>query len=129
MASGLPHGGGILLLGVNHVDVQNNRVENNDFFGIGMVDYCLAVLGTDYDCATNPPLVEETAPDFNQVIGNNLADNHGAPPAGPFQGDAADLLQIIIPGTGTNNCFSDNVINNTPPLLPRTIPNPLPACS
>ena len=126
--SQLPYGGGILLLGVDHVDLQNNRVENNDFFGIGMIDYCLAVLGTDFDCAINPPEVADTVPDYDQVIGNNLANNHGAPPPGPFEGDAADLLKITIPGTGTTDCFSNNTINNTPPLLPRTIPNPLPVC-
>ena len=48
----LPPGGGILVLGVDHVDVQKNRIENNDFVGIGMIDYCVAVAGTAFDCAS-----------------------------------------------------------------------------
>ena len=127
--SQLPYGGGILLLGVDHVDLQNNRIENNDFFGLGLVDYCLVVAGTDFDCGANPPEVADTSPEYNQVIGNDLTNNHGAPPKGPFQPFAADMLMITTGQTGTTNCFSDNTINNTPPLLPLTIPDPLPACS
>ena len=55
-----------------------------------------------------------------------LVDNHGAPPPGPFQGVAADILEI---GGGPNNCFSKNKIDNTPPLPVVTIPDPLaPLC-
>jgi parallel beta-helix repeat protein len=124
----LPPGGGILLLGVDNVDVQNNRVENNDFFGIATVDYCVAVAGTAYDCEVTPPEVEDTAPENNQVIGNTLVDNHGDPPPGPFEPFAADILQVTLPGTETTNCYSDNVIDDTPPLTPVTIPDPLPPC-
>ena len=63
----LPRGGGILLLGVDYVDVQRNRIENNDFFGIGMIDYCLAVEGSDFDCRTNPPDVRDAAPQHNRL--------------------------------------------------------------
>jgi len=123
----LPPGGGILLMGVNNVDIQNNLIENNGFFGIALVDYCFAVLGSDFDCLTNPPEVVDTRPDDVQVIGNTLVDNHGNPPPGPFQSSASDILQLIT-GVGLTNCFSDNVIDNTPPLLPLTIPDPLPGC-
>ena len=121
--SQLPYGGGILLLGVDHVDVQTNRIENNDFFGIAMLDYCLAVAGTEFGCPL-PPELPETAPNYDQFIGNNLANNHAAPPDGPFKPYASDILAL----GGTNNCFSQNNINNTPPLAPLTIPHPLPGC-
>lgn len=124
----LPSGGGILVLGVDHVDIRDNRIENNDFFGIAVVEYCLAVLGTEFDCNRNPPEVEDTTPEHNQVIGNTLVDNHAAPPPGPFQPLGSDILQLTFPGTGTSNCYGDNTIENTPPLLPKTIPDPLPAC-
>jgi len=124
----LPPGGGILLMGVDKVDVRDNRIENNDFFGIAIVDYCLVVLGTAFDCLSNPPEVADVMPENNQVIGNTLVDNHGAPPPGPFQSSAGDILQLTIPGVGEPNCFSDNVIENTPPLLPKTIPDVLPGC-
>ena len=124
--SQLPYGGGILLLGVQNVDVQKNLVEKNDFFGIAMVDYCLVVLGTPFDCSTKPPPAGfPTAPDYDQVIKNKLVDNH-ASPAGPYASLAADILEL---GGGSNNCFSKNTINNTPPLLPLTNPDPLtPVC-
>lgn len=123
----LPPGGGILLLGVDNVDLQDNRIENNNFFGIAMVDYCLAVAGSPFDCADNPPEVEDTEPELNQAIGNTLIDNHGDPPPGPFQGVAADILNLVV-SEETTNCFSDNIIENTPPLEPLTIPEDLPPC-
>ncbi len=121
--SQLPYGGGILVLGVDHVDVQQNRIENNVFFGIAMLDYCFAVAGTEFACPL-PQALPETKPDYDQFIGNMLANNHGAPPDGPFKSFASDMLAL----GGTNNCFSQNTINNTPPLLPLTVPSSLPGC-
>ncbi|MFI5398988.1 MAG: nitrous oxide reductase family maturation protein NosD [Candidatus Binatia bacterium] len=114
--SQLPYGGGILLLGVNHVDVQKNRIENNDFFGIGMIDYCVAVAGTDFDCKKHPPAVANTSPDYNQFISNELANNGTAPPPGTFASFAADILAL----GGKNNCASGNTAATTRllPLLP-----------
>ncbi len=114
--SQLPYGGGILVLGVDHVDVQKNQIENNDFFGIGMIDYCLATQGTDFNCASNPPPVKDTSPDNNQFISNDLVNNAANPPPGPFQSSAADLLAI----GGKNNCASGNTAAtvNTVPVLP-----------
>ncbi len=123
--SQLPYGGGILVLGVDHVDVQQNRVENNVFFGIAMLDYCFAVAGTQFACPLDPQL-PETKPDYDQFISNNLANNHGAPPDGPFKVFASDMLSLPLGGAG--DCFSQNTITNTPPLLPLTIPATLPGC-
>jgi len=125
LVSQLPQGGGILVLGVDNVDVQKNTIENNDFYGIGMLDYCIAVAGTAYGCPL-PSALPETSPDNNQIIKNKLANNHGAPPDGPFKDFASDILAL----GGTGNCFSKNVIKNTAPLLTVTIPDPLtPACN
>lgn len=115
----LPSGGGILLLGVDHVDVERNRIENNDFFGIGMIDYCLAVDGTDFDCSKNPPDVRDTSPEYNRFVSNILIDNGTNPPPGPFEASAADILAI----GGRNNCASQNTFA-TSTMLP-----PLPECS
>ncbi len=104
MASALPSGGGILVLGVDHVDVTKNRIENNDFFGIGMIDYCIGVTGTDFDCTLNAPEVTDTSPDFNQFIANPLYANGTNPPPGDFAPFASDILVL----GGSNNCFSDN---------------------
>ncbi len=129
--SQLPYGGGILALGVQNVDVQKNLVERNDFFGIALVDYCLVVIGTPFDCTIDPPPVpplgSPTNADFVQVVKNKLVDNHAFPPAGPFQSFAADILEL---GNGPNDCYSKNAIQNSSALSPAlTSPDPLtPAC-
>jgi parallel beta-helix repeat protein len=105
----LPPGGGILLLGVDNVDIQGNRIENNDFFGIAMVDWCLAVEGTDFDCAVNPPDFIDTAPHDNRFISNTLITNGANPPPGPFEMLAADIVGV----GGSRNCASDNTATKT----------------
>lgn len=112
----LPPGGGILILGVDNVDVRGNVIENNDFFGIALIDYCLAVEGSDFDCRDNPPDFRDTRPEFNMLISNQLTDNGLDPPPGPFQGLAAD---ITVAG-GRNNCATDNTgtVNSLQPLPP-----------
>lgn len=127
MSAALPPGGGVLILGVNNVEIENNVIENNDFFGIAIVDYCVAVAGTEFDCQVNPPEITDTSPDDIRVVGNTLKNNHGNPTPGPFAALAADILQFP-PGIGLTNCFSDNVILNDPPLKPKTTPDPLPPC-
>ncbi len=116
--SQLPYGGGILLLGVQNIDVQKNLVERNDFFGIAMVDYCLVVAGGPFDCTSNPPPVpplgSPTAPENDQLVKNKLFDNHAFPPAGPFQTVAADMVEL----GGMNNCYSKNKVNNEAALSP-----------
>lgn len=118
MSGELPPGGGILLLGVDNVEVRNNRVENNNFFGIGMIDWCLGVDGTAFSCSERPPAVRDTAPDNNSFIGNHLVNNGTAPPPGPFQALASDLLALS--GSGRNNCGNDNIAGTTVelPTLP-----------
>lgn len=108
MSAALPPGGGILLLGVDRVLLSKNQIENNDFFGIGIIGFCTAVDGTDFDCDTNPPEVSDTDPDENQVIGNTLSGNGGNPPPGLFGLFASDILALM--GSGTGNCFSDNTL-------------------
>jgi len=42
MSADMPPGGGILVLGVDNVNIEKDRIENNNFYGITVVDYCLA---------------------------------------------------------------------------------------
>lgn len=135
--SALPSGGGILLLGVQNVDVQKNQIERNDFFGIGVVDYCLATApNPPFDCTDSPPpappLGSPTAPDSDQIFNNTLVDNHAFPPAGIFQPLAADILELQLDATtaGLSDCFSNNKITNENGLSgPLTmIPDGRPAC-
>ncbi|MBI3782417.1 MAG: right-handed parallel beta-helix repeat-containing protein [Deltaproteobacteria bacterium] len=104
MASQLPAGGGILVLGVDHVDLQRNQIENNHFFGIAMIDYCVAVKGSDFDCAKNPPDVMDTSPEYNQLVSNVLGNNGADPPPGQFSALAADIVAL----GGNHNCASGN---------------------
>jgi parallel beta-helix repeat protein len=132
----LPPGLGMLVLGVDHVDVQKNRIEKNDFVGVGMIDWCVA-LG-DPGCQANslPPGFEDTALDNVEVIGNKFADNHTGNPSGPFGDLKSDILYVgadtfgPLP-PGTNNCLSDNKLIKTPlnpdPLI-IALPAPLPEC-
>ncbi len=127
--SQLPSGGGILLLGVHDIDVNANHVANNDFFGIAMVDYCIATFDTPFNCIDNPPPAP-TSVRYVPVVGNTLVNNHGAPPPGPFQPIASDIVELQTDWTayGTN-CFADNQIINPPSNPPLTIPDPLtPIC-
>ena len=113
----LPPGGGILVLGVDTVTVQDNRIENNDFFGIAMTDYCVAVAGTPINCDDNPPIVPDTAPENNAFIGNTLSGNGDNAPPGAFEDLGADILAL----GGSDNCQSDNTytkIIQTPELPP-----------
>jgi hypothetical protein len=127
----------MLILGVDRVHVQENRIEKNDFVGIGMIDWCVA-LG-DPGCAESdiPPGFEDTALDYVQVVGNKFAGNHtGSYPTVPFPG--ADILYVDL-GQGMYDCQSDNKLIKTSgspppgsrgpkPALAIALPVPLPAC-
>jgi len=104
LVGALPSGGGVLVLGVDTVDLQDNRVKNNNFFGIAMVDYCIAVDGTDNSCENNPPFYTDTSPDGNRIVDNEITGNGSDPPPGPFEAVAGDLLGL----GGTGNCASGN---------------------
>jgi len=69
-----------------------------------MVDYCIAVDGTDNSCENNPPFYTDTSPDGNRIVDNEVTGNGSDPPPGPFESVAGDLLGI----GGTNNCASGN---------------------
>ena len=107
----------MLVLGVDRVNLDRNLIEDNNLVGITVVDYCLAVDGSDFDCDTNPPEVEP-APDDNRITRNTVIDNGLNPDPGPF---AVLASEIVLLG-GTNNCFSDNTIGGI------TLPGVLPGC-
>jgi hypothetical protein len=137
----LPPGLGILILGVDRVDVQQNRIEKNDFVGVGMIDWCVALGDPGCQASEIPPGFGDTAVDYTEVVGNKFARNHTGtpPPELPplFAALASDILYVgadlfgPIPA-GTNNCLSDNKLIKTPrnpPALVIALPDPLPACN
>ena len=50
------------------------------------------------------------------ITGNILRDNHTNPDPGLFASFAADILEISLAAGEVPNCYSDNVVENTPPL-------------
>ena len=122
----VPSGTGILHVGVDDSEIARNHIEGNDFGGIAIVDYCLAVLGTDFDCALDEFVTPEFIADHrarnNRVIGNTLLNNGTNPdPSHPFSFAAADLGALTLGAGG--NCERDNVYTTFFSLF-----GPLPTC-
>jgi len=129
----IPPGLGMLILGVDRVDVQRNRIENNNFVGVGMIDWCVAV-----DCSRfGPPSGHEnTALDAVQVTDNKFTNNHTVTdPSVPFPG--ADILYVgagVLGGApGEDTCASGNKLIKTPTpkdpgALVIALTDPLPLC-
>jgi parallel beta-helix repeat protein len=107
----VPPGFGVLHIGVDDSLIEQNLIEHNDFGGVAIVDYCLATLGTEFDCAVDP----EVTPGFvldheasnNRVTGNVLVGNGTNPdPTSPFAFAASDLGLLTFGDHG--NCYADN---------------------
>jgi parallel beta-helix repeat protein len=113
LSADLPIGGGILLLGVDESVMKNNRIENNDFFGIAVVDWCLAQSFGDFNCDDNPPIVEPY-PENNLIVGNQLINNGTNPPPHPAAVLASDLV-FFATGDATGNCFKRNSYSTSVP--------------
>jgi parallel beta-helix repeat protein len=90
----LPSGSGVLNVGGDAVTIRDNVVIKNDSFGIGLIDNPFGL---------GPP-------DDNRVIGNTVLHNGGDPDVRAFlSGD------IVYDGSGSNNCFADNVYKTDAP--------------
>lgn len=118
----VPSGLGILHLGVDDSLIARNRVERNEFSGIAVVDYCVAVGGSAFDCNLDPTITPEfladQAAENNRIVGNVLEAN-GTNASGPFGFAAADLS--LLTGADHGNCYEDNVFTrffSTLGLLP-----------
>lgn len=114
--STVPAGVGILHLGVDDSLMTRNRIENNDFFGIVIADYCFVVQGTPFSCdptapefdpSITPEFVADQAATNNRVIGNVLVNNGTDPEPHPFTFAASDL-SLVTGETGLTNCYADN---------------------
>jgi Right handed beta helix region len=109
LIAGLPSGVGVLALGVDDSVVMENRIGDHELAGVAIVDVCLALAGTRFDCAVNPRVTSEFLADQaatnNRVVGNLLTSNGVSPPPSPFA-FAAGYLTLLSFGTG--NCFARN---------------------
>jgi hypothetical protein len=108
--SGLPPGVGILLLGVSNHVIAKNRVENNDYVGIGVLGWCTATASIpDRSCDVDPPQADPSANDTVVAL-NWVNGNGGSPPgggAGPLDFLAADITYFQFEAA-SGNCFEKN---------------------
>jgi parallel beta-helix repeat protein len=115
----IPPGLGVLYLGVDGSLISRNWVENNDFVGIAVSDYCLPLFGTPFQCpppfgnpdlpsdpSITPEFLADQSADDNRVEENDLINNGTNPQPGPFQPFAADLSLLTFGDNG--NCYGDN---------------------
>jgi hypothetical protein len=115
----VPKGTGILALATDETLIERNTVENHEFAGIAVADYCLAVLATDFPCrdengtpTTQDPVNIDIDPDpqYNVALRNTLSNNAFDPPLGIFGIFAAQISYLVPPGGGEGNCFAGNVL-------------------
>jgi hypothetical protein len=105
--SALPSGAGVLLLGVSNNVIAKNRVEDNDFVGIGVLGWCTAT-GTapGRDCVADPPQADPSAND-NRVSQNLVLRNGQNPPGGLLEFLGADITYFQFEAA-SGNCFENN---------------------
>jgi hypothetical protein len=112
LAASLPPGGGILLMGVSKNVIERNLVKNNDFYGLSVIDFCLAVQG-GYDSAEAPWCSAnwsgaDPVPRDNVIERNTFVHNGTDPPPDhPLAPLAADIVYVVVDPTA-GNCFDRN---------------------
>lgn len=112
----VPSGTGILLVGVDNVKIDHNKVMDNNFTGIATVSTLIvgALAGLPPEAFADI----EPNPDGAEIVNNTLANNGSAPPPGlPLPG-----VDLLWDGSGTNNCWKNNSFTTS-------YPSPLPACN
>ncbi|MCP4359413.1 MAG: hypothetical protein GY796_15490 [Chloroflexi bacterium] len=106
----VPIGAGILLMGTDHSEIYNNRIENNDSFGIGVAALYMAY---ERDQIENVGPLSE----YNYIHDNILVNNGTNPDA--FLTDAglpgSDLLWDT---EGFGNVWDQPGASRFPPVLP-----------
>jgi parallel beta-helix repeat protein len=93
---GVPTGVGIVNFGADHVAIRDNQVLGNDSLGV--------IVLRNFVASADPRI--EPNPDFGQVRGNVVLQNGHSPDPVRAVTPGADL---VYDGTGTGNCFADNV--------------------
>ena len=108
-------GTGILALAMDESRFVENRIENNDAFGLVLADSCVVLKGTDYDCETSPvpegfagELGSQIIED-NRVLRNVFVNNGSKPlTEGPYKGLEGDIV-FGSAATAQSNCFAGNI--------------------
>jgi parallel beta-helix repeat protein len=106
----LPPGGGILLMGVSDNMLEGNRVENNDFYGLAIIDFCLSNPYPEdiLSCEEWNSSGADPVPRNNKIADNTFVNNGTNAPGGhPLAPYAADIIEgVFDPSAG--NCFEEN---------------------
>jgi parallel beta-helix repeat protein len=119
IASALPPGTGVLLLGADATTVTLNNVVNNNSSGIAVASLCLALALVGQTCPSG--LGVNPLPDGNQITGNRVQGNGKVPTGIPLLN--ALEADLVWDGAGTGNCWSNNIFGTSVPP-----PSLLPAC-
>ncbi len=111
--STVPPGTGILHVGVDGSVISGNLVENNDFIGIALADYCIVAQGP-FACGVDPTVppayIPLSGPENNRIVDNVLHANGLNPDTtSPFAFAASDLALIAAGDQG--NCYAGNVFS------------------
>lgn len=108
LAGQLPPGGGVLVLGTDGLTAKSNLIEDNDFYGIAVVDYCAAV----QNCGDVAPIVQGM-PELNRFEKTEFVNNGTNPVPHALADYAADFTYIL------SDLFAEGTY--TGPYLPNTI--------
>ncbi len=122
--STVPPGTGILNVGVDDSTFSGNLVEDNQFIGIAVADYCAVVQGPfacDQDPTVTPGFVALSEATGNRIVDNVATGNGTSPGSSPFAFAASDLALLTAGDHG--NCYAENVYSTSFSLL-----GVLPAC-
>jgi hypothetical protein len=112
LVSQLPSGIGILLVGVDRVTLDRNKVTNNKTMGLAIADWCTAA-----SCPNPfPTTLPDPVPEGN-IIEQNVFTHNAYAPEGAFAGFGADITNVILLGPiDPPNCFTGNVYSTA--ILP-----------
>jgi parallel beta-helix repeat protein len=112
----VPSGTGVLLVAADSNTIRGNQVTGNGSFGVAISNICLAQQLSPDECAAVSSDIQPDS-DNNHVVHNVVLGNGTSPdPILP----PVFAVDLAWDGTGTGNCWSDNVFNTffPPPALP-----------
>jgi parallel beta-helix repeat protein len=117
---GVPRGTGILILAADTNAVHDNRVVDNDTFGIAVSNICAGQNLPPEVCAV---LDIDPDPDGNHIVSNVVGGNGANPDPIVPSIFAVDLAWDL---SGDGNCWQDNTSGG--PFPPSSFPPSLPSC-
>ena len=110
IVSKVPSGTGILIMAGDEVEVTENKIVNNNSFGVGLIGLDLLFgAGNSYDVDPIPQAC---------WIHNNSYQNNGSDPAGIVVESGFDGADLLWDVTGYDNSWKEPKATKLPPPLP-----------